>query len=412
MRLDQLSIQSTRAATWCAIALGFSIPVSVALDNVLLGVMLVCWLLCLLPGLRAGHRFAIMRDSRLAPAAFLLFALLLTGIAWADDAAEGWRILAKYGDLAVLGIFITLFAHASDRKRAGAAMIAALVLTLVLSCLTWAGLLTKGWLVIGHAAEPEVFKKYLTQSVLTAGAAYWFALLARDAATPRARQLWALLAVLAALNVVVMLPGRSGQITLAVLGLAFAFSTWRVKGVVTVGAVLLIIAAVFVLGYAPENGRFSAVVRDFKAWQSGNASHTSTGQRLDYAMHSLAIVREHPLAGVGTGGFAAAYAQQTKDSGLLPTVNPHNEYLNIAVQIGAPGVLAMLLLFGVAWRNTRHLASPLERDLARGVVLTYVVGCSFNSMLLDHVEGLFFAWSLGVLFGGHAALRAHQGAAA
>ncbi len=408
MHLDQLSIQSTRAATWCAIALGFSIPVSVALDNVLLGVMLLCWLL----GARFADKFAVIRDSRLAPAAFALFALLLAGIAWADEAAEGWRILAKYGDLAMLGIFITLFRAAGDRQRAGAALIAALVLTLVLSCLTWAGLLTKGWLVIGHAAEPEVFKKYLTQSVLTAGAAYWFALLARDAATPSARQLWLLLAALAALNVVIMLPGRSGQITLAVLGLAFAFSTWRVKGVATVGAVLLITAAVFVLGYAPENSRFSAVVRDFKAWQSGNASHTSTGQRLDFAIHSLAIVREHPLAGVGTGGFAAAYAQQTKDSGLLPTVNPHNEYLNLAVQLGIAGLLAAVWLFAMVWRHARALPTALERDLARGLAVTFAIGCLFNSMLMDHVEGLFFAWSAGVLFGGYdpARLRSHEGA--
>jgi uncharacterized membrane protein YccC len=38
--------------------------------------------------------------------------------------------------------------------------------------------------------------------------------------------------------------------------------------------------------------------------------------------------------------------------------------------------------------------------LARGLVLTIAVGCLFNSLLLDHTEGLFFAWGLGVLFGG------------
>ena len=45
MRFDQLSSNSTRAATACAIALGFSIPVSVALDNVLLVLILLFVLL-------------------------------------------------------------------------------------------------------------------------------------------------------------------------------------------------------------------------------------------------------------------------------------------------------------------------------------------------------------------------------
>jgi hypothetical protein len=29
------------------------------------------------------------------------------------------------------------------------------------------------------------------------------------------------------------------------------------------------------------------------------------------------------------------------------------------------------------------------------------VGCLFNSWLMDHTEGLLFAWLTGVLFAGH-----------
>ena len=30
----------------------------------------------------------------------------------------------------------------------------------------------------------------------------------------------------------------------------------------------------------------------------------------------------------------------------------------------------------------------------------FVIGCMFNSLLLDHTEGLFFAWATGLLFAG------------
>ena len=84
-----------------------------------------------------------------------------------------------------------------------------------------------------------------------------------------------------------------------------------------------------------------------------------------------------------------------------PPGNPHNEYLNLAVQLGIPGAIALITLFAVIWRHARGLPTALERDLARGLALTFAIGCLFNSLLMDHVEGLFFAWSLGVLFGGY-----------
>jgi O-antigen ligase len=398
MRFDQLSSQSTRAATGCAIALGFTVPISVAADNVLLAVVLLLWLA------GAGYRygFTVLTENRVAQGALGLFVLLLAGIAWSAQPTEGMHMLGKYADLAFVPIFVTLFREAKNRQRAAAFFIAAVLLTLALSYLEWANLVPSGWLV-GTANEPEVFKKYLTQSILIACGVYLFALLARDASSPRARLLWSVLALLAAINVTLMLSGRSGQIALGALALLFAYSVWRSKGIALVTAALVLIASVVVLGHATDSGRLHEVIRDFKAWQQGNSSITSTGQRLNYAQNSLAIFRAHPLTGVGTGGFAAAYAQQVDGTDLEKTVNPHDEYLNIAVQLGIAGLLAMSYLFVLVWRHAGALPTPLERDLARGVAVTFAVGCLFNSLLMDHVEGLFFAWCVGVLFGGYRA---------
>jgi O-antigen ligase len=397
MRFDQLSSQSTRAATGCAIALGFSIPVSVALDNTLLAAVLLCWLAA------AGFRekFALLRKQRVAQAALVLFGLLALGIAWSGEAAEGLRLLGKYIDLIFIAIFVTLFRAERNRKLAGAFLIAALLTTLLLSYLTWAGMVAQGHPVIGNADEPEVFKKYLTQSILIACGAYLFALLARAAATRNARLLWALLSIAAIVNVCLMLSGRSGQITLAALSMLFVYSVWRYKGLALIAGILVLATALVVGGYAPESNRFATAIKDFKSWQPGKGMRTSTSQRIDYSLNSLAIVRNHPLFGVGTGGFAAAYAQQVEGSNLEATVNPHNEYLNIAVQLGLVGLLALCWLFAMVWRHSRALPTALERDLARGLALTFAVGCLFNSMLMDHVEGLFFAWGVGVLFGGY-----------
>jgi hypothetical protein len=42
----------------------------------------------------------------------------------------------------------------------------------------------------------------------------------------------------------------------------------------------------------------------------------------------------------------------------------------------------------------------MDTDLARGLVVTMVVGCLFKSFLLDHTESLFYAWLSGLLYTG------------
>jgi O-antigen ligase len=85
---------------------------------------------------------------------------------------------------------------------------------------------------------------------------------------------------------------------------------------------------------------------------------------------------------------------------MFSTQNPHSEYLMIAVQTGLIGVGLLLDLFWQQWRLAPRLTSPMECHLARGLVLTIAAGCLFNSLLLDHTEGLLFAWLTGVLYAG------------
>ncbi len=112
------------------------------------------------------------------------------------------------------------------------------------------------------------------------------------------------------------------------------------------------------------------------------------------------IIKAHPLFGVGTGGFAFAYAAQVKGTGMRPASQPENQYLLTAVQLGGMGLIALLGLFAIQWHLAGRLASRTDKDLARGLVILMVVGCLFNSFLLDHTEALFYAWLSGLLFSG------------
>ena len=199
--------------------------------------------------------------------------------------------------------------------------------------------------------------------------------------------------------------GRTGYVVLATLIVLFLFRTLRWKGIVPAA---LLLAAVAAAGYQFSESfhqRVSLALAGANQWQPGVASQDAVGERLEFYTNTLAIMHDHPILGVGTAGFAPAYAQRVQGTAMLPTRNPHNQYLLTASQVGLVGLALLLLLFFQHWRCARSLPSAQDRTLARGLVLTIVVGCLFNSLLIDHTESLFFAWMSGLLYAGYAPPR-------
>jgi O-antigen ligase len=410
MRIEEFNSQAIACARIFAIALGFTIPISGPPLNYIL---LVLTLTALVASGNFRDKLAAVKTNQVALAALALFGFFIIGLAWnASGINAGLHMVEKYSDLAFVPIFVTLFQTERDRRRALLAFAAALVLTLFLSYLTWAGLISKGFLVLGDEAKPEVFKKYLTQNILMAFGAFLFGHFALTARTRSSRVAWSVIALLAVINVVLMVPGRSGQLILAALAIYFAYSVWRRAGALLAAAGVVALGAALILGFAPVNNRLALLLEEWNTWQPGVDSQTSMGQRLGYFHNSLLIIRDHPVIGVGTGGFSKAYADQVAGTTLTPTDNPHNEYLNVTVQLGVIGLSALLYLFYCIWRLAPELPAAFEFHLARGLIVTIALGCLLNSLLMDHVEGLLFAWVTGVLFAGMKSQTAKEEAAA
>ena len=399
MRVTHFTSHAETCARACAIALGFSIPISVVLDNVLLALILAC---SMVAG-RYQEKLRRIACNQVALAAFALFALLVAGLAYGTrEPGDGLRYLGKYVDLAFVPIFLTLFDSERVRRLAWHALGAGIALTLLLSFAIWLGLAPEHWALTGDRRNPVVFKQYLTQGLMMAFGALMFAQLARTTPSRPQRYGWSLLAALAAVNVILLTPGRTGQLILAALVIHFVHSLWRWRGTFVATAGITIALCALVLGTTGTGARFERAINELKDWQPAKAVTTdsSIGNRLEFYHSSLEIAREHPLIGTGTGSFPKVYADHVAGTAMTPTTNPHNEYLNIVIQLGAVGLLTMLYLFHCAWRLAPALPTSLERGLARGLVITFVVGSLFNSLLMDHAEGLLFAWATGLLFAG------------
>lgn len=385
---------------WSAVALGATIPISTALNNILVPLFALAWLASGSYGVKGRQITA----TPVALAAIVLFALILLGAIWTSAPLDNaMSIISKYRDLLLVGLFLWAFCDRRWRLAGLAGFGVALGLTLAVSYLKFIGLAPADFVADGTRDNAVAFKLQVTHGFIVAIAAFLFALVAYHARDRRWKIIGAVLAGLATANVLLMVQGRTGYLVLAVLIVYLFAIRFHWKGLV---AAAVLVGATGAAAYTLSDtfrGRVALAVAQAQAFDpSKPADETSSiGLRLEYYTNSLAIVRDHPLVGVGTGGFADAYAKRVEGTGRIATKNPHNEYLMIGVQLGALGIAALLALFGVHWVSAARLASPFETQLARGLVLAIAVGCLVNALLLDHTEGLLYAWLTGLLFGGY-----------
>jgi cytochrome c biogenesis protein CcdA len=92
-----------RLGQYFVIALAFAIPISTALSNVFLGLVLFFWLM----GGNYKEKLSLFTQSPIALAALLLFAWLVISLAWANSFDQDQiKFLRKYSNLLMVAIFL------------------------------------------------------------------------------------------------------------------------------------------------------------------------------------------------------------------------------------------------------------------------------------------------------------------
>ncbi|MDD3610125.1 MAG: O-antigen ligase family protein [Halothiobacillaceae bacterium] len=383
------------SARWLAVATAVAVPLPTAWVGITSGLFLLAWL--------AGGGFAAKGRALwahpVARASLLLCGLFLLTVAWSSAplklALDGW---GHYRELLLLPLMIAVLQTAPDPLRWGQRLLYGFLLSFAFALL-WSYLQWFGWVPIyGGIGIYGAFSGHIGFSIMLAFVVFaGFRLALQD--RPR-RALWAVFALLALFNLFFVNTGRTGQLLFFFLVPLALFQLWRWRGL---GLAMLVVAGLSGGLYALSPNfqeRVTAAVGDIHAYQAGNSS-TSWGLRLEFWNNSLQLAAEAPVLGQGMGGFVTAYTALADQQGLTGdhrADNPHNEYVMVLVQTGGLGLALLLWLFAVQWQQSRGQA------IAQALWLLIVVGCLFNSFLLDNLEGHFWATMSAALY-----LRARAG---
>lgn len=258
--------------------------------------------------------------------------------------------------------------------------------SLTIGCLLYAAI---HWLAL---YMPELSaglqSKRISAGFTLAVTAFVLALQSRSMASMEQRLARAIAAILAA-TVMFAINGRTGQVVLVVLLAMFCWQTcpprWRL---------VTAVAAPLALVFATVNFASQGVKQRFDESFSGGSQGSSTTVRIEILKGSLVLAQGSFPWGVGFARYGEAHAKAglAKNEGIH---NPHNEFL---MQLISGGVASLLLFLTWLYLLAKSSSWGEGDRVVVGVVLAFAIGCLFNSLLMDFVEGHVFITLIAWLY--------------
>lgn len=310
--------------------------------------------------------------------------------------AERWTDVYKWRTILWFIVLLAIF----DDPRWGARLMAVFVLGAAVG-VVWSDAVAAGWLSFKREPQ-EVLRNAGTQGMAFACAALvcLWAVLEKQSLAGLPSWVWSVVAAACVANIVFITNARSGYALLAVgscLLLGWRAS-WQRRVIIVAGVLLL-----GGMAFAVSERMQAKVTAGLVEWNHASTSEveTSFGSRRVFYANSWDIYRDHWLIGVGTGGFALAYRTQIAgqypdgDWHGRPTTDPHNQYLSVAIQQGAIG-LVVFCVWILAMVRAKDGQAQRHR-LAVALLAGWCVTSLFSSHFRTFVEGHILTTFLGVL---------------
>jgi hypothetical protein len=288
---------------------------------------------------------------------------------------------------------VTLFGYQKWKRYAIDAFCIGMIILLIASYAQYFGL-------IGYKAHTPglglVFLNRIGHSIFDAF--FIFVLAARYVEAPdiKAKSLYAVGGIATFVNLVFMVNGQTGYLIFLVLVPTFLLLRYKRKSIVPILILIPVIAIGTYFSSTKVKSRVHETIDGIHAYREGGLAN-SPAVRLTWQLEGLKLMSKHPVFGTGTGSFRKEFEESgTKYYEGTTNRNPHSVYIGIGVQLGAVGLITLLLLLFYQFETILKLQDLVFRYVALGAWISFTVAGLINPMLFDG-GGQFFAYFMGVL---------------
>lgn len=320
-----------------------------------------------------------------------LFAFVIVAALW-SPAPFDMRLIVinKYFKLFYLPVVATAFINPTMRVGAINAFILGMLFTALLSILMTLGVTN----IFTRISEADaVFYNHIITGFMMAFASYLAALLLLK------HQGWLRLAYLLAYmvtsyQVIFINAGRTGYLVYFVLMVLLLVQHLPVKKALA-GVVLFcsLFASCYVLSPV-MNSQVNRLLMELSQNQEAN----SVGQRIHFHQYAKSLMKEHPLIGIGTGGFKYRFAQDNPLPNWGPILSePHSQYWMTLAEQGLVGLILFVAFLG----SLVLLALRLQeyRPILLGFVVVFSISCLSDTIFSFSILGYLLIMVAAICFG-------------
>jgi O-antigen ligase len=198
----------------------------------------------------------------------------------------------------------------------------------------------------------------------------------------------------------IIMEGRTGYLTFILLSPLIVKTLFKKLGAWKCGLLFVLIAGGMFsspivmkrVDVTLSQLKYHMTVEPSKAW---GREYTENQDRFYMWYGAVQIFLEHPIAGVGTGGYPVALREAGDPNGpLIP--HPHNNILYMAVSYGILGIVAFFWLFGEVLKNGWKERDTITGHLVLCTALVIFVNGLFNTTVLDAGTLLLLSLAVGL----------------
>ena len=375
-----------RVQQFLFVLLGVFIPTSIAITNLVIGLLAICWIL----ERNFKAKFDIIKSSKWMLAIFAFIGFYALGMLWGDQHLNADWQFQRLALLLIFPVLMTMNLKQETIKRAifaflGTAFISGLVAiainnNIILPLGNYLSFIDISW-------RNSAFITYNYHNVILALATTlsFYLLIERKS---KYTYLLLLFIIIYAISIFTE-RGRAGQVIFN-LSAVFYIIYYNRRNLLRLFALFILLFSFQFIVYKSTTvykSRFDAVSNVI---QNNGARGKGKTEDIRYVFikESLSRILEKPIFGYGTGSFGTIFENEVKSGHYFNTnTTPHNQYLYVWFELGILGLVLLLLIF---YHQLKELFR--KKDGTHRVLLP------LSFMFLMLVDSYFFIFILTICY--------------
>ena len=375
-----------RVQQFLFVLLGVFIPTSIAITNLVIGLLAICWIL----ERNFKAKFDTIKSSKWMLAIFAFIGFYALGMLWGDQHLNSDWQFQRLALLLIFPVLMTMNLKQETIKRAifaflGTAFISGLVAiainnNIILPLGNYLSFIDISW-------RNAAFITYNYHNVILALATTLSLYILIE---KKSKYTYLLLLFIAVYSLSIFTEkGRAGQVIFN-LSVVFYIIYYNRKKLIRLFTLLVLLFSFQFVIYSSTNvykDRFDAVSNIIQ--NNGDRGKGKPDDiRYVFVKESLKRIIEKPILGYGTGSFGTIFNEQVKSGHIFDKhTTPHNQYLYVWFELGILGLVLLLLIFYLQAKELFRKKDGIHRVL---------LPLSFMFLML--VDSYFFIFILTICY--------------